>query len=62
MAKNLTYPTITIGELLRLASRFPKDAILHRDGYFMCVEVPGDGYVSLDVPDDKIPPEWVEQK
>jgi len=45
------YPTMKIGDLLRYASRFPEDAIVHKDGQFLYVEIPGDGYVSLDASD-----------
>ena len=44
-----------IGDVLRLAARFPEDAILWTDGKYPYVEVKREGYFDLDTPDKDLP-------
>lgn len=55
MAANWTYPTMKIGEAIKLAQRFPTDATLHWDGRELYVEVKKEGYFDLDTPDKDLP-------
>ena len=54
---NWIYPTMKIGEAIKLAQRFPPDATLHWDGRDLYVHVKGEGYFDLNCKDEKLP--WV---